>query len=298
MKETTGEKIFLGFNYVFLIILSFIFLFPFWKVLVMSFNDGIDMARGGVNFWPRSFTLDNYRYIINNKWVSRAYFITISRTILGTFLHVLLCSLMAYALSKPYFKPRKVINIMIIITMFFSGGLIPTFLVYRELHLLNSFWVYIVPGLYGTGTIFIFRAGFRSLPKEIIEDSARIDGANDLIIFWKIVFPLSLPMFATLTLFTAVGHWNDYMTAVLFINNNKLIPMQTFLYKMLTSLETLKQMNIGGQIDASMLSSTVKTTPQSIKMSTIIITATPIIMLYPFLQRYFIKGIFIGSLKG
>lgn len=297
MKKIQGNRAFDIFNCIFLALLSFVFLFPFWKVLMMSLNDATDLARGGINFWPRQFTLENYRAVFRNPTVLPAYQITLARTLLGTVTHVVCSSMMAYALSRDYFKPRKLINLMIIVTMFFNGGLIPTFLVYRQLKLLNTFWVYIIPALYGTSSIFIFRAGFRSLPKELIDECAKLDGASDLVVFFRIVIPLSLPIYATLTLFTAVGHWNDYMTAILYVSSSKLVPIQTLLYRMLTSMEAFKSMGLSGATNVA-LRSTATQTAESVKMTTIIITAAPIICLYPFLQRYFVKGIFVGSLKG
>ena len=285
-------------NGIIILMLSFIFLFPFWRVLMMSLNDPIDLGRGGINFLPRVFSLENYINIFHNPTIGSAYKITISRTVLGTLLHVIMCSLMAFSLSRDHFKPRKIINVMLIITMFFNGGLVPTFLLYRQLGLVNNFWIYIIPAIYGTGSVFILRAGFRTLPKELINECPKLDGASDLIIFFRIALPLSLPMLATITLFTAVGHWNDYMTAVLFIQNRDLVPMQTVLYRMLTTLEVFRQMQLSGARVTMSMTNMVQQTPQSIKMTTIIITAMPIIMVYPFLQRYFIKGIFIGSIKG
>lgn len=296
MIISRGEKVFQWINYLFLSALSFLFIYPFWRIAALSFSEGYDASRGGIHFWPRAFTLDNYKAIFARSDIMDAYTITIGRTLIGATLSILLVSLMAYGLSKDRLRGRKVINIMIIITLFFGGGLIPTYLLYKSLHLLNSFWVYVIPTLYGASSVFIFRSFFRALPKEL-EESAHIDGANDLTVYTKIVFPLSLPIFATMGLFAAVGHWNDYMTATLFVTKQDLIPLQSLLMKILDLNRSGTPGNSFGMID--LVSSTKRTvTAQSIKMATLMVVVIPIMCVYPFLQKYFVKGVIIGSLKG
>lgn len=296
MKATRGERNFNIFNCTFLSIISFTFLFPFWRIIVLSLNEGHDSLKGGVNIWPRKFTLDNFIAIFSKSEIVDAYKVTVGRTVIATILSVFLTALMAYGLSKNKIRGRKIINVMLIITMFFSGGLIPTYMLYLKLGLLDSFWVYIVPSLYGAYTIFIFRAFFRSLSQEL-EESAKIDGASDLTVFFRIVFPLSMPIFATMSLFAAVAHWNDYLTGVLFITNRKLVPLQTFLVKVLTENQAASRILQGGAVNLSELRrSTV--TPESVKMAILVTAVVPIMCVYPFLQKYFVKGIMIGSLKG
>jgi len=296
MIISRGEKIFQWFNYMFLTILSFLFVYPFWRIVALSFNEGYDASKGGIHFWPRAFTLDNYKTIFARSDIMDAYTITIGRTLIGATLSILLVSLMAYGLSKSRLRGRKTINIMIIITLFFSGGLIPTYLLFKSLELLNSFWVYVVPSLYGASSVFIFRSFFRALPLEL-EESAHIDGANDLTVYMKIVFPLSLPIFATMGLFSAVGHWNDYMTATLYVTKQDLIPMQSLLMKILDLNRSGKPGSSFGMID--LVSESKRTvTAQSIKMATLVVVVLPIMCVYPFLQKYFVKGVIIGSLKG
>lgn len=296
MKATRGERIFNIFNYIFLSVISFTFLFPFWRIIVQSLNEGFDSLKGGVNFWPRKFTFDNFIIIFSKSEIIDAYKVTVGRAVIATVLSVFLTSLMAYGLSKNKLKGRKIINVMMVITMFFGGGLIPHYMLYLKLGLLDRFWVYIIPSLYGAFTVFIFRAFFRSLSHEL-EESAKIDGASDLTVFFKIVFPLSMPIFATMSLFTAVAHWNDYMTGVLFITNKKLVPMQTLLMKILTENQVTSQILQGGAINLSEIQR-IQITPESIKMATLVTTVVPIMCVYPFLQKYFVKGIMIGSLKG
>lgn len=296
MIISRGEKVFQWFNYLFLTIISFFFVYPFWRIAALSLSEGYDASKGGIHFWPRAFTLDNYKAIFARSDIIDAYAITIGRTLIGATLSILLVSLMAYGLSKNRLRGRKVINFMIIITLFFSGGLIPTYLLYKSLDLLNSFWVYVIPSLYGAASVFIFRSFFRALPKEL-EESAHIDGANDLTVYMKIVFPLSLPIFATMGLFAAVGHWNDYMTATLFVTKQDLIPLQSLLMKILDLNRSGTPGSSFGMVD--LVSGTKRTvTAQSIKMATLVVVVLPIMCVYPFLQKYFVKGVIIGSLKG
>lgn len=296
MIISRGEKIFQWINYLFLSLLSFFFIYPFWRITALSLNEGYDASKGGIHFWPRYFTFDNYRAIFARSDIIDAYMITISRTLIGATLSILLISLMAYGLSKNRLRGRNVINIMLIITLFFSGGLIPTYLLYKSLDLLNSFWVYVIPSLYGASTVFIFRSFFRALPVEL-EESANIDGANDLTVYMRIVFPLSLPIFATMGLFAAVGHWNDYMTATLFVTKQDMIPLQSLLMKILDLNRTSQPGASFGMVDLA--SETKRTvTAQSIKMATLVVVVLPIMCVYPFLQRFFVKGVIIGSLKG
>lgn len=296
MIASKGEKLFYWFNYLFLAVLSFLFIYPFWRIIALSLNEGIDSSRGGIHFWPRKFTLSNFEAIFSRPDILDAYAVTISRALIGTCASVFLVSLMAYGLSKARLRGRKTINLMLIFTMFFSGGLIPTYLLFRSLGLLDTFWVYIVPALYGAPAIFIFRSFFRALPGEV-EESAQMDGASDWVIFFRIVFPLSLPIFATMGLFAAVAHWNDYLVAVFYVTDEKLIPLQTLLMKIININQNNSSRLAFGVVNLA--TEKVRTvTPQSIKMAALVAVVVPIVCVYPFLQRYFVKGIIIGSLKG
>lgn len=296
MIISRGERWFQALNVLFLSVLSFLFIYPFWRITALSFNEGADASRGGIHFWPRIFTLDNYKAIFARSDILDAYMITISRTLIGATLSIMLVSLMAYGLSKNRLRGRKVINLLLIVTLFFSGGLIPTYLLFKSLGLLNSFWVYVVPSLYAASTVFIFRSFFRALPGEL-EESAQLDGANDLTVYTRIIFPLSLPIFATMGLFSAVGHWNDYMMATLYVTKQDLIPLQSLLMKILDLNRAGKPGTSFGMIDLAD-ESRRKVTAQSIKMATMVVVVLPIMCVYPFLQKYFVKGVIIGSLKG
>lgn len=296
MKATVGERLFRGFNYLFLTVLSFTFLYPFWRIIILSVNDGIDSQKGGIFFLPRMLTLDNYAVIFAKPDIMSAYKITILRTVIGTVLSLIVCMLMAYGLSKKDLKGVRAVNIMMIITMYFSGGLIPTYLLYRDLSLLQSFWAYVIPVLYNAWNIILLRTFFRNLPSSL-EESAKIDGANDMLVFFKIVFPLSLPIMATISLFTAVVHWNDWFAGTVYVTKRDMIPLQTLLMRIISD----KQSSIGFiQASSGSLSSQQmqRVTSYSVKMATLVVTVLPIICVYPFLQKYFAKGVLAGSLKG
>lgn len=295
MKRSKGERIFIGFNYLFLGLLSIVFLYPFWRVFILSINEGIDAAKGGIDFWPRLFTLDNYLVLFSRDDIINAYQITIARTVVGTVLSVLLMALMAYGLSKQHIRGRVFVNTLLLVTIFFSGGLIPTYLLYLNLQIFDTFWVYIFPALYSATNVFIMRTFFRQFTVEI-EESAKMDGASDLTVFFRIVFPLSMPIMATMALFMAVGHWNDYLTGIMFVYDARLLPLQTVLMKIINEGDSSKFVSQGGLMLQGERMQTVTT--HSVRMAALMIVVLPIMCIYPFLQRFFVKGIMIGSLKG
>ncbi|MBE9917616.1 carbohydrate ABC transporter permease [Paenibacillus donghaensis] len=287
------------FNYMMLILFGFLMIYPFIYILVYSLNDGKDSMLGALYFFPRKFTLDNYVQVFDNKQIWQAYKITILRTVIGTVLHVLLCTLMAYALSKKTLPGRTFFTFYIFLPTIFSAGFIPYFITLQKLHLINSFWVYVIPMLFNFMHIVIIRTFLQGIPEEI-EESARIDGLNDFQIFMRIILPLSGPVIATISLFIGVAHWNDWFTGAYYVSNKNLIPVQTLLQQMLTEAEALssamqRAAQQGGQtINVNMAGAT----PESLRMALLVITVFPILCVYPFLQRYFVKGVMIGSVKG
>lgn len=291
-RESTGDKVFDVVNIFFMIIVCFLTLYPIWYIIVYSFNEGQDAMLGGLYWWPRKFTIDNYRIVFSNQEIINAFAVTVSRTLLTTFLHVFFTAMVAYAFMKKELIGRKLYLTLGTITLFFGGGLIPYFLLIKSLGLYDNFLVYVIPGMFNFYNLIIFQAFFRELPAEL-EESARIDGANDFLIFFKIIIPLSTPVLATIALFVGVYNWNDYFMGVIFVNNPKLQPIQTFLYKVIA--ETSSNQMLASGI-SSLRARTV--TSQSLKMATMVITTMPIVVIYPFLQRYFVKGLLIGSVKG
>ncbi|MBM7604192.1 putative aldouronate transport system permease protein [Metabacillus crassostreae] len=291
-RRTKGEYIFDNLNMLFMLIICFITLYPIWYVLVNSLNDGIDAMKGGIYWWPREFTLENYKAVFANPGIVTSFGVTIAKTIIGTLTHVFFTAMVAYALSRKELYGRNIYMVFGIITMFFSGGLIPYFLLIRDLGLFDNFLVYVIPTLFNFFHLIIFVSFFRELPKSL-EEAAKMDGANDLMIFVKVIIPLSMPVIATIALFQGVYQWNDYFAGVIFINNPELQPIQTYLYKVVAESSSNQMMlNAPGGI-------TTKTvTSQSIKLATMVVTTLPIVLVYPFLQKYFVKGMLIGSVKG
>lgn len=296
-KLTFGDRVMMIIIYVFLILLTFVTFYPFWNSIVISFNDGKDTMFGGITFWPRKFTLDNYQIVFQDKRLINAFMIAVLRTVVGTIMSVLATAILAYGLSKRELIGRKYIMIFCLITMFFSGGLIPTFLLIRSLGLLDTFWVMIIPTLIQVWNMIIFRTFFQQLPVGL-EESAKIDGAGYWGIFFKIVIPLSGPVIATLSLFTAVFHWNDWFFPSIYITSENLIPIQTLLQKILnvnTATSQTGQMDAGAIAHLSEALSSV--TGKSLSMATMMVATVPIILVYPFVQKHFVKGVLIGSLK-
>lgn len=275
-----------------MLLICFLTLYPVWYTIVLSFNDSTDAMRGGIYWWPRKFSLQSYKTVFQDKSIIKAFNVTIWRTLIGTITNVLFTSMVSYAFSKRHIMGQKVYVMMGTITMFFGGGLIPYFITLKNLGLYDSFLVYIIPALFNFYNCIIFMSFFRELPAGL-EESAKLDGANDFVIFLRIVLPLSTPILATIALFTGVYHWNDYFCGVMYVNNPDLQPIQTFLYRVIASASSSRTaVNAPAGISAQQVSS------QSVKLATMVVTTAPIVCVYPFLQRYFVKGIMIGSIKG
>ena len=275
-----------------MIIICFITLYPVFYTVILSFNDSTDTMMGGIYLWPRKPTLESYRVVFLDKAIIKAFSVTILRTLIGTVTSVFFTSMVAYAFSKKHIMGSKFYLTAGTITMFFGGGLIPYFILLRSLGLYDTFLVYIIPGLFNFFNCIIFMTFFRELPPGL-EESAKIDGANDFFIFVSIVLPLSMPIVATISLFNGVGHWNDYFAGVMFINDPDLQPIQTFLYRVIAgSSQTKSIVGMPAGVTAQAISS------QSVKLATMTVTTAPIICIYPFLQRYFVKGVMLGAIKG
>lgn len=290
-KRSVGDWVFDVLLYIFLGLMAFMFIYPFWTVLAMSFNSATDTMRGGIILWPREFTLNNYRAVFKDNSIYQAYFITVSRTVLGTVTHLLCTSAFAYGLSKKHLIGRKFYFNLCIITMFFSGGMIPGVLNIFNLGLGDSYLVYIIPGLYSVYDMIIIKSFFNAMPQSL-EESAKIDGANDMLVFTRIVLPNSKAVLATIGLATAVGHWNSWFDAYLYITNEKLWPVQLLLQRVINSATNMADaVAQNPNITAGGISS------YSVQLATIIVAIGPIILIYPFFQQYFVKGMMIGAVK-
>ncbi len=296
MRLGLSDRVLMTFIYVFLALLAFSTLYPFWNAIVISFNVGADTAKGGVTFWPRAFTWENYNIVFSDDRLLNGFVVTIIRTIVGTVTALFMTALLAYGMSKSELIGRKYIMIFFIITMYFGGGLIPTFLLIRSLGMIDTFLVYIIPGMISVWNMIIFRTFFRGLPAGL-EESAKIDGCGNWGTFFRIVLPLSGPVLATLGLFTAVAHWNDWFVATIYISNEKLIPVQTMLRQIINASTVTDFLSSADSGAIARIEKMQKVTSKSISMATMMVATLPIITLYPFLQRYFVKGVMIGSLK-
>lgn len=284
--------------HILLVLLCLAIILPFLHILALAFNSGRDAATGGIWFWPRSFSLENFQEVFKQDNLLTGLGISIFRTVLGTIVGVFLMAMCAWALTIPELPFSSQITFFIFFTMLFSGGTIPYYLVLSELNLTNSIWVYIIPNLYSVTNILLLRSSFKQLPMSIME-AARIDGMSEFGIFTKIVLPMSKPTLATIALFTAVGHWNDWFAGSFYVRRAELKPLATILQDMLTRQAGLADILLrsGGSNNVYEQLDSIEITGQSLQMATIIVVILPIIIMYPFIQKYFVQGITIGSVK-
>ncbi|WP_337098555.1 carbohydrate ABC transporter permease [Paenibacillus sp. YIM B09110] len=296
MKLAMEDKMFVSLIYIVLAVLGFTAIYPFWNAAVISFNSGSDTMLGGVTFWPREFTLQNYEVVFKDKRLIDAFFISVKRTVIGTVLSIAATAIFAYGMTKRGLIGRKYYMIMCVITMYFGGGLIPSYLLIQSLNLMDTFEVMVIPGIISVWNMIIFRTFFNGIPQGL-EESAQIDGASNWGIFFRIVLPLSGPVIATLALFTAVYHWNDWFTPSIYITNTDLLPIQTKLNQILNSNIMLEQMQNMDSAAQGRLSKMRNVTSKSLSMATMMVATVPILCVYPFVQKYFVKGVLVGSLK-
>lgn len=284
----SGSKVFDLINRILLTIVTCAIVFPLWNVVVNSFSSASAVASGSSIFWPAEFSIANYKAVFSDSTIWNAFLISVLKTVIGVICHVLFCSLVAYGMSKEYLKGRKLYTVMGVITMFFSGGMIPTYLLIKSLRLLNSFWVYIIPALFSYYDMIILMNFFRQLPLSL-EESAKIDGAGVWRIFFTIALPLSKPALATIALFHGVSQWNDFMTAKMYILDEKLYPLQMKLYEIIVQSQMSSMRNPTGV--------EIATTSRGIQMATIVVTTVPILIIYPLLQKHFVSGMMLGAVK-
>ncbi|MEK8129841.1 carbohydrate ABC transporter permease [Paenibacillus filicis] len=289
-KPTAGWQTFNVFNLLFLTVLSLAMFLPFLNVLAQSFSSSEAIVTGKVFFLPVEFTWINYLYVFSDAAIWRSFGITVYITIVGTLINLIATASLAYPVSRQEYKGRNVIVIMVLITMVFSAPLIPNFILMKGLGLTNSLWALLIPGAISAFNFFVMRSFFMQIPSEII-DSGRIDGCSELRMIWSIVLPLSKPVMASLGIFYAVNHWNTYQSALYYINKPALYPLQVKLRQLIMTDD------ISIDPASSQFSALAHMDPEGIKMATIIIATIPIIIIYPFLQRHFVKGMMVGSVK-
>jgi len=296
IKQSLGDRIIQGFIILVILALCLVIILPCINVLALSLNDGADAAKGGVYFFPRVFTLENFKQVFSDGSIMKAYKYTILRVVIGTLLTLIVTSLAAFALKEKDLPGVKVITILITFTMLFGGGMIPTYVQYKNLHLINNFWVYVVPSLVSVTYLLMMRAYFEGIPASL-EESAKLDGCGYFGIYGRIILPLSKPVIAVIGLYTAVNHWNDWFSGAFYMTSNEKWPVQTVLQQMLARAMSASQKDITSVAQA-LVQGASTVTSDSLKMAAVVITTVPILLIYPFVQKYFASGIMIGAVKG
>ncbi len=293
MNASLSRKVFVVLNGLFFILLAVLCVYPLWYVLIQSLSSG---NTGKAVFLPEGFTLDNYAQVFKMKNVAGALGISVLRTVVGTVCTVTACMLLGYLFTKQDMPYRKFLYRMMIVTMYVSGGLIPTYLVIKSYGLLNNFWVYILPGVVSAYYVILTKTFIEQLP-QAIEESAMIDGASPLTIFARIILPISLPIVATISVYAAVSQWNSWFDNHMYaLTNKKIMTLQYMLYKYLNEAERVaKEIKEMSDVNAA---SQAMLTPRGVRMTVTVISVVPVLFVYPFLQRFFVKGIMIGAVKG
>lgn len=287
-RDTAAVRVFRVFNAIVLVVFALVCVLPFLNIVGSSFATPGELATRPFVVIPREVTLDAYRYVLSTSTIFRALGVSVFVTTVGTFLSLVVTSMMAYALSKRYLRGRRIVNFLVIFTMLFSGGMIPTFIIVQQVGLIDSLWALILPVTVNAFNFVIMRSFFQAIP-DSLEEAARIDGCSDLGVFVRIVLPLSLASIATIGLFYAVAYWNTYQHAILYINDSTKWPIQVLLRQIVI---------VASGLNAD--SSAVEVVPpaQSVKMAVIVVATVPMLLVYPFIQRFFVKGALIGSVKG
>lgn len=275
-------------NFAWMAIFCVMCIYPIIYVLVGSFNQGQDYSKGGVYFIPRLFTFENYKVVLEDPQMWHSYLVTIGRTVLGTLTALVFTSIVAYAMSRENLKGKKVFYWLNIVTMFFSGGVIPFFLIINGIGLFDTFWVYIIPSLYSVYNMIVIQSFFKSISNEMHE-AATVDGASEFRIWWQIYMPLSKPVLATVALWLAVGHWNNYFDTMLYTTSSELQTLQHYL------LQLVQQTSGTENLPPEVVN---RISPMTISLAAIIVSIIPVLFFFPFVRKNFQSGIMIGSLKG
>lgn len=295
MKRSYGDRIFDGINIIFFALLALVTIFPLWNVIMTSLVGSGEFNSKAIVLWPDHITFESYRYLLGYKsGIGNSLLVTAVLTIVGSLYSLILTTALSYGLSKKYLPGRNFFITIIMITMFFSGGLIPFYLLIRNMGLMNSFFALFLPVGINTYNFIVVKAFFSQFSPEL-EESAKIDGGNDIFIFFRIVLPLSKPVLATFFLFYAVTYWNSWYNCMLFIQNNKLFTLQFVLRQMVVASNTS---NISQAMQNSAREAGIYLFEDGMRMATVVLATIPIVCIYPFLQKHFVKGVMIGSVKG
>lgn len=293
------DRVFPIVNALILILLCFITLYPVLNTVAYSFNDGLDAVKGGIGLWPRVWSLESYDALVKDPAIYQAFWISLSKTVLTTFLNLFWTGMLAYALSRKEYVLRKIITLVMVFTMYINAGLIPNYLlISKTLGLKNTYWVYIIPTMFSCFNMIVIRTYIGGLPDALVE-SARIDGAGDLRAYFQIILPLCLPVMATVALFVAVGAWNSWFDTYLYNGSKKNLYSMQYLLKMkLATTQNQASNAAAATSEALAAQQKSKTTPITVRAAITVVSAVPILVVYPFLQKYFVTGMALGSVKG
>lgn len=289
--------LFSTFNTVFMICLVIVTLYPFINTIAVSLNEGNDTIRGGIYLWPREWTIQNYKAVFASGTIIPAFWISVARTVLSTVLNLFLTTMLSYTLSRKEYIFRKPITFIFVLTMYFNAGLIPNYFLIKDLHLLNTFWVYVIPSMVSAFNMIVIRTYIGGLHESLLE-SARIDGAGEFKIFMKVVFPLCKPVLATIALFVAVGAWNAWFDAFIYTSSRQ--HLSTLQYELMKLISSSMNANSNPSVanGAGMTETSASmVTPMSIRAAVTIVASVPILLVYPFMQKYFVVGLNVGSVK-
>lgn len=298
-RLATGDKVFNAFNYLIFSIFMLLCIIPFYYIIINVISDNQLVVRGEILFWPKGIHFDNFKKVFALDGMLSAFGVSVARTVLGTALTLFCNSLLGYCMSRQEMWHRRVWYLLIVATMYFGAGLIPRFLMYRDLHLINSFLVYIIPGMVSVYNMILFKTFVESLPPSL-EESAELDGAGYMTRYFRIILPLCKPILATLLIFTSVGQWNSFMDTVYYVTDPRLYTLQFRLNQYLNENNNLAQLikemgNEGSEMAADM---SAQMTTTSLKMTVTLVTMLPVLCIYPFFQKYFVGGIMVGAVKG
>lgn len=292
IKQTKSGRAFDVFNIVLMAVVLIAVVYPFVNVLAISFNDGYDAVRGGIYLWPRVFSLENYKFVLRDSSLLRGFMVSVLRTVIGTVTAVLGNALLGYVVSCRQFAGRKFMRILFLITMYFGGGLIPVYLLMTRLGLINTLTVYWLPSIFSAYYMLLCASYIQNIPEALFE-AARVDGANELRIFAQFVIPLSVPMLACIAIYVGVGHWNSWFDVNLYSKNGTWDNLQIILYRILNQTNAISEMT-----DSVMVAEKMRgIQPLTVRAAITIIVVTPIIIIYPFFQRYFVSGMTMGAVK-
>ncbi len=297
MIVSRGERAFTWLNNLFMLLITLVILYPFLNIIAISLNEGQDAVRGGIYLWPRKFSLTAYEIVFRKTGVVNASLMSLARTILGIATGLLATSLLGYILARKDLLFRKGLLFFFIVPIYFSGGIIPTYILIRQLGLIDNFLVYIIPPLIALWNVMIMRTFFEGLPASLL-DAARIDGCGEMRIFVRIVLPLSKPVLACIALFIGVDQWNSWYDTYLYTSSGWLMTLQGILVQVLWERQSTMLVDAATLSQKAQQEQIPRATPETVQMAIIVITTVPIALIYPFLQKYFVKGVMIGAIKG